>query len=136
MTDSGGAGTTTILIVEDNPLNMKLFKEILELHGYAAIAATDGSSGLAMARERRPDVILLDIQLPQMSGFEVVRSLKKDPDLCAIPVVAVTAHAMAGDEAMILEAGCEEYLTKPVTIEQLVEVVGHYAPAGDVASDE
>jgi two-component system cell cycle response regulator DivK len=137
MSSSGNldAGAKIVLIIEDNPLNMKLFKEVLELHGYDAVAAEDGSSGLALARERRPDVVLLDIQLPMMSGFEVLRHLKQDPDLQSVPVIAVTAHAMAGDESTILGAGCEEYLTKPVSIERLIEVVGHYASVGAVASE-
>ena len=132
---NAGAGAKTVLIVEDNPLNLKLFKEVLELHGYVTVAATDGSSGLALAREYRPDVILMDIQLPNMSGFEVIRRLKLDPDLQSIPVVAVTAHAMVGDESTIRLTGCEEYLTKPVSIERLLEVVARYATVGAVASD-
>ncbi len=129
------AGAKTVLIVEDNPLNMKLFKEILELHGYVTVAAADGGSALALVRTTRPDVILMDIQLPNMSGFEVIRHLKQDPNLQSIPVVAVTAHAMVGDESTVRLAGCEEYLTKPVSIERLLEVVARYAPADAAASD-
>ncbi len=129
------AGAKTVLIVEDNPLNMKLFKEILELHGYVTVAAADGGSALALARTTRPDVILMDIQLPNMSGFEVIRHLKQDPNLQSIPVVAVTAHAMVGDESAVRLAGCEEYLTKPVSIERLLEVVARYAQAGAAAPD-
>ena len=129
------AGAKTVLIVEDNPLNMKLFKEILELHGYVTVAAADGGSALALVRTKRPDVILMDIQLPNMSGFEVIRHLKQDPNLQSIPVVAVTAHAMVGDESTVRLAGCEEYLTKPVSIERLLEVVARYAPTGAAAPD-
>ena len=129
------ASAKTVLIVEDNPLNMKLFKEILELHGYVTVAAPDGNSGLALARDKRPDVILMDIQLPNMSGFEVIRRLKQDPELQSIPVIAVTAHAMVGDESAVRLTGCEEYLTKPVSIERLIKVVAQYAPAGTVTPD-
>ena len=137
MSHSGNAdaGAKTVLIVEDNPLNMKLFKEILELHGYVTVAAADGASALVLARTTRPDVILMDIQLPNMSGFEVIRHLKQDPNLQSIPVVAVTAHAMVGDESTVRLAGCEEYLTKPVSIVRLLEVVARYAPVGAAAPD-
>ncbi len=135
LSGNADAGAKTVLIVEDNPLNMTLFKEILELHGYLTVAAADGDSGLALARTKRPDVILMDIQLPNMSGFEVIRHLKQDPNLQSIPVVAVTAHAMVGDESTVRLAGCEEYLTKPVSIERLLEVVARYAPAGAAAPD-
>src|SRR5262249_16219349 len=99
----------TVLIVEDNELNMKLFHDLLEAHGYATIGTRNGIEALDLARKHRPDLILMDIQLPEISGLEVTRRLKDDHDLGHIPVVAVTAFAMKGDEERILAGGCEAY---------------------------
>ena len=105
------AKTKTVLIVEDNELNMKLFHDLLDAHGYNILQTKDGMEALDIAREHHPDLILMDIQLPQVSGLEVTKWIKDDPELRAIPVVAVTAFAMKGDEERIREGGCEAYLS-------------------------
>jgi two-component system cell cycle response regulator DivK len=116
----------TVLIVEDNELNMKLFHDLLEAHGYQTIATRNGIEALDLARKYRPDLILMDIQLPEVSGLEVTKWLKDDPDLKAIPVVAVTAFAMKGDEERIREGGCEAYLSKPISVGKFIETVRHF----------
>ena len=104
------AKTKTVLIVEDNELNMKLFHDLLDAHGYNILQTKDGMEALDIAREHHPDLILMDIQLPEVSGLEVTKWLKEDESLKAIPVVAVTAFAMKGDEEVIRQGGCEAYL--------------------------
>ena len=106
----------TVLIVEDNELNMKLFHDLLEAHGYATVGTRNGIEALELARKHRPDLIIMDIQLPEVSGLEVTKWLKDDPELKTIPVVAVTAFAMKGDEEHIREGGCEAYLSKPISV--------------------
>ncbi|MEO8811971.1 MAG: response regulator [Caulobacteraceae bacterium] len=113
----------TILIVEDNELNMKLFHDLLEAHGYEVLQTGEGLAALGLARDRRPDLIVMDIQLPAISGLEVTRWLKEDPALADIPVVAVTAFAMKGDEARIMEGGCEAYIAKPISVGYFLETV-------------
>lgn len=113
----------TVLIVEDNDLNMKLFHDLLEAHGYATIQTKDGMEAMKLAREKRPDLILMDIQLPEISGLEVTKWLKEDPDLRRIPVVAVTAFAMKGDEEKIRQGGCEAYIAKPISVVKFLETV-------------
>ncbi len=113
----------TVLIVEDNELNMKLFHDLLEAHGYATLEARHGIEALALARKHRPDLILMDIQLPEISGLEVTKQLKDDESLRHIPVVAVTAFAMKGDEERILAGGCEAYLSKPISVGKFIETV-------------
>ncbi len=113
----------TVLIVEDNDLNMKLFHDLLEAHGYATIQTKDGMEAMKLAREHRPDLILMDIQLPEISGLEVTKWLKEDPDLRRIPVVAVTAFAMKGDEEKIRQGGCEAYIAKPISVVKFLETV-------------
>ena len=103
-----------VLIVEDNELNMKLFNDLLEAHGYETLQTKDGFKALELAREHTPDLILMDIQLPEVSGLEVTKWLKDDETLSAIPVVAVTAFAMRSDEERVREAGCEAYMSKPI----------------------
>src|SRR5207249_11190404 len=105
-----------VLIVEDNDLNMKLFNDLLEAHGYFTLQTKDGVEALRMARLHRPDLILMDIQLPEVSGLEVTKWLKEDDDLRAIPVIAVTAFAMKGDEEKIRDGGCEAYIAKPISV--------------------
>lgn len=112
-----------VLIVEDNELNMKLFHDLLEAHGYETIQTRNGRDALDLAREHRPDLVLMDIQLPEVSGLEVTRWLKEDPDLCLIPVVAVTAYAMKGDEERIRQGGCEAYISKPISVLGFMETV-------------
>lgn len=119
----------TILIVEDNELNMKLFNDLLEAHGYGVIQTRDGLSALELARENRPDLILMDIQLPEVSGIEVTKWLKEDDDLRHIPVIAVTAFAMKGDEEKIREGGCEAYISKPISVVSFLETIDRFARA-------
>ena len=117
------AMTKSVLIVEDNELNMKLFRYLLEAHGYKTIETRDGMEALALARAHHPDLILMDIQLPEVSGLEVTKWLKEDDTLRSIPVVAVTAFAMKGDEEKIREGGCESYIAKPISVASFVETV-------------
>src|SRR5215213_10029290 len=131
MMQSGDAGRCTarkVLIVEDNALNMKLFNDLLEAHGYAVLQARDGREVLSIARLHRPDLILMDIQLPEISGLEITKRLKADEELLGIPVVAVTAFAMKGDEEKIRQGGCEGYIAKPISIAGFMKVVEHHLP--------
>ena len=116
----------TVLIVEDNELNMKLFHDLLEAHGYSPIGTRNGIEALDLARKHRPDLILMDIQLPEVSGLEVTKRLKDDQDLRHIPVVAVTAFAMKGDEERVLAGGCEAYLSKPISVGKFIETVRRF----------
>ena len=116
----------TVLIVEDNELNMKHFHDLLEAHGYAILQTKDGIEAMKIARQKRPDLILMDIQLPEVSGLEVTKWLKEDPDLRAIPVVAVTAFAMKGDEDKIRQGGCEAYIAKPISVAKFLETVQRF----------
>jgi two-component system, cell cycle response regulator DivK len=113
---SATASSKVILIVEDNELNMKLFHDLLDAHGYTTLQTRNGREALELARAHRPSLILMDIQLPEVSGLEVTRWLKDDPDLRDIPVVAVTAFAMKGDEERIRSGGCEAYISKPISV--------------------
>ena len=122
--------TKTVLIVEDNELNMKLFNDLLEANGRATLRAKSGVEALKIAREHKPDLILMDIQLPEVSGLEVTRWLKEDPELRHIPVVAITAFAMKGDEEKILQGGCEGYLSKPISVAKFLETVNAFLAEG------
>ncbi|HLY54552.1 MAG TPA: response regulator [Stellaceae bacterium] len=113
----------TILIVEDNDLNMKLFHDLLEAHGYGTIQTKDGIEALRLAQQYRPDLILMDIQLPEISGLEVTKWIKEDDELKAIPVIAVTAFAMKGDEEKMREGGCEAYLAKPISVAHFIKTL-------------
>lgn len=117
----------TVLVVEDNYLNMKLFHDLLKMGGYNVLQAKDGMEGWRMAREQRPDLILMDIQLPGVSGLEVTKWLKDDEHLKSIPVVAITAFAMKGEEAKIREGGCDAYIVKPISLSDLLETVERFA---------
>ncbi|MGA0606900.1 response regulator [Phenylobacterium sp. VNQ135] len=112
-----------VLIVEDNELNMKLFHDLLEAQGYETIETREGLAALSLAREHRPDLILMDIQLPEISGLEVTKWLKEDDELAKIPVVAVTAFAMKGDEERIREGGCEAYISKPISVSHFLDTI-------------
>ncbi len=114
------------MIVEDNELNMKLFHDLLESRGYDIIETRDGMEALKMARSERPDLILMDIQLPEVSGLEVTKWIKEDDDLKAIPIIAVTAFAMKGDEEKIREGGCEAYIAKPISVTNFLETVAQF----------
>src|SRR5271167_1645992 len=115
-----------VLIVEDNDLNMKLFNDLLEAHGYNTLQTRDGIEALKLARQHRPDLILMDIQLPEISGLEVTKWLKEDDDLRAIPVIAVTAFAMKGDEEKIRSGGCEAYIAKPISVTSFLRTVERF----------
>ena len=115
-----------VLIVEDNELNMKLFHDLLDAQGYATLETREGLQALSLARQHRPDLILMDIQLPEISGLEVTKWLKEDDDLSHIPVIAVTAFAMKGDEERIREGGCEAYLSKPISVGLFLDTVRRF----------
>ena len=113
----------TILIVEDNELNMKLFNDLLEAHGYRTLQTRSGREALELTRRHNPDLILMDIQLPEVSGLQVTQWIKEDEALRHIPVIAITAFAMKGDEEKIRQGGCEAYLSKPISILKFLETV-------------
>ena len=119
----------TVLIVEDNELNMKLFNDLLEAHGYATLKTSHGIEAMELARAHRPDLILMDIQLPEVSGLEVTRWLKADEELKSIPVIAITAFAMKGDEERIREGGCEAYMSKPISVAKFIATIRTYLEA-------
>ena len=124
----------TVLIVEDNELNMKLFHDLLDAHGFATVQTRSGLDALALARQHKPDVILMDIQLPEVSGLEVTKWLKDDDDLRAIPVIAVTAFAMKGDEDRIRSGGCQAYISKPISVAGFLETVRRFTGTAVVAA--
>ncbi|MFC1933972.1 response regulator [Chloroflexota bacterium] len=117
-----------ILIVDDEPKNLKLFGDLLRKFGYTTIEATDGKQGVELAKARKPDLILMDIMMPNMDGIEATRTLKADASTGSIPIVALTSYAMAGDKERILQAGCDEYITKPVDIKEFLKKVAEYSP--------
>lgn len=116
----------TVLIVEDNELNMKLFNDLLEAHGYITLQSRSGMEAIDLARAHKPDLILMDIQLPEVSGLEVTKWIKEDDDLKAIPVIAVTAFAMKGDEERIRQGGCEAYISKPISVTSFLKTVSSF----------
>ncbi|WP_147303775.1 response regulator [Parvularcula marina] len=118
--------TKTVLVVEDNELNMKLFHDLLDVQGYRVLQAMNGPDALILAREHMPDLILMDIQLPEQSGLDVTREIKADEELRAIPVIAVTAFAMKSDEQRIRDGGCEDYIAKPISVPVFLEKVKRY----------
>ena len=125
----------TILIIEDNPTNLELAKDLLEAAGFIVLSANEAEEGLRVARQILPDLILMDISLPGMDGLSATRELKCDPATTHIPVVALTAHAMRGDEQSALEVGCAGYLTKPIATRDFVATLHRWlgpAPASDV----
>ena len=120
------AASKTILIVEDNELNMKLFHDLIQAQGYNILQTKDGMDALKLARQHKPDLILMDIQLPEVSGLEVTKWIKEDDELRAIPVIAVTAFAMKGDEERIRQGGCEAYVSKPISVPKFLETIKTY----------
>ena len=115
-----------VMIVEDNELNMKLFRDLIEATGYETVRTRNGLEALDLARAHKPDLILMDIQLPEVSGLEVTKWFKEDEDLRAIPVIAVTAFAMKGDEEVIRQGGCEAYISKPISVTSFLETVRRF----------
>ena len=112
-----------ILIVEDNPQNMRLIEMTLRAKGYILLKAADGEEALDMATGERPDLIIMDIQLPKMNGLEVTRRLRQMPEFSHIPIIAITAYAMKGDKEKFIEAGCDAYLSKPISTRELPKVI-------------
>ena len=118
--------TKTILMVEDNELNMKLVRGLIKIGKYRMLEAIDAESGIEQIREQRPDLVLMDIQLPGMDGLSATKIIKEDPSLKDIPIVALTSYAMQGDEEKALEAGCKGYIAKPINTRKFLETVAHY----------
>jgi len=117
--DSLDMNSPKILYIEDNPENRLLVRRILEAEGYNVVEAVDGPSGLEAARASPPDLILLDINLPEMDGYELVRRLRQIPGLANTPIIALTAYALKGDRERILAAGCDGYIQKPIDVDSL-----------------
>jgi len=127
--------TKTVLIVEDNELNMKLFHDLLEAHGIQTLETRNGMEVMDIARKDKPDLILMDIQLPEVSGLDVTKWLKGDDELKHIPVIAVTAFAMKGDEEKIRQGGCEDYISKPISVSRFLEVIQTYLNKAPAAAE-
>ncbi len=123
--------TKTVLIVEDNELNMKLFHDLLDANGYKTLQTRNGIEALKLAKAHNPDLILMDIQLPEVSGLEVTKWLKEDEELHEIPVIAVTAFAMKGDEERIREGGCEAYISKPISVANFMDTIRQFIGDAD-----
>jgi two-component system cell cycle response regulator DivK len=123
-----GGEARRILIVEDNELNKKLLRDLLAAHGYETLETSDGLDAINLARDGQPDLILMDIQLPDVSGLEVTRWLRDDDRTKRIPIIAVTAFAMQGDERRALDSGCDAYLSKPIMIRHLLQTVADHLP--------
>jgi two-component system, cell cycle response regulator DivK len=120
-----------ILIVEDQEDNRAILRDVLSIAGYELIEAVDGGEGVELAQKERPDLILMDIQLPVLDGYEATRRIKANPELKAIPIIAVTSYALSGDEARARAAGCDGYVTKPFSPRQLLAKVREYLPGGE-----
>ena len=120
--------TGRVLVVEDNEDNRRILRDLLTSAGYALVYAEDGEQALIVAARERPDLILMDIQLPLLDGYETTRRLKKNPVLCHIPVIAVTSYALSGDDVKAKEAGCDAYVTKPFSPRQLLQEVRKFIP--------
>lgn len=118
--------TKKVLIVEDNELNMKLFQDLLEAHGIETVQTNEGRKAFDMTMEHKPDLIIMDIQLPEISGLEITKLLKEEDELKNIPVIAVTAFAMKGDEQKIRDGGCEDYVSKPISVSNFIQTVKHH----------
>ena len=123
--------TKTILVIEDNELNMKLVNGLIGIGKYRMLQAQDAESGIEIIHEQRPDLVLMDIQLPGMDGLTATKILKEDPDLKNIPIVALTSYAMQGDKEKALEAGCVGYITKPIDTRKFLKTLSQYLKNGD-----
>ena len=124
--DTSHTAPKTVLVVEDNELNLKLLKDLLEYQGYRVITTRLGKPALGLARQYKPDLILMDIQLPDISGMEATQRLKSDEETRDIPIIAVTAFAMSGDEAKILASGCDGYIAKPFNVADFLTIVARW----------
>lgn len=120
-----------ILVVEDQDDNRRILRDLLTSAGYEMVEAVTGKEGVAMAEAHRPDLILMDIQLPEIDGYEATRRIKADPALQPIPIIAVTSYALSGDDATAYEAGCNDYVTKPFSPRQLLAKIRELLPPGD-----
>jgi two-component system cell cycle response regulator DivK len=120
------SGAPRILVVEDNPMNLELVRDILTAEGYEVLEAADGATGVAIATLERPALILMDLQLPRLDGLEAARLIRADPRLAGIPIVAVTAHAMKGDDEKARAAGCDGFVTKPIQVRDFVATVAAF----------
>ncbi len=128
--------SNVVLIVEDNAQNMMMMRDLLQVQGYEVLQACNGRQGWDLAREHRPDLILMDIQLPDVSGLEVTKWLKADENLKSVPIIAVTAFAMKGDRELMLRMGCDGYVSKPISVPDFLRILEYYfapAPAGTAA---
>jgi two-component system cell cycle response regulator DivK len=123
----------TILVVEDNEKNLKLVRDVLQFAGFEVVAASTAEQGVAMAIERPPDLVLMDLQLPGMDGTEALRRLRESPHTCRVPVVAVTAFAMKDDRERALSAGFDGYLEKPISVQALPAQVRSFLPSQEVS---
>ena len=123
-----------VLVVEDNELNMKLFCDLLDAHGYTAIESRDGLRAVELAKTEMPDLIIMDIQLPEVSGLDLTRWIKDDSKIAKIPVMAVTAFAMRQDEQHVREAGCEAYMSKPIQMEPFIRTVEQLIASREAAN--
>jgi two-component system, cell cycle response regulator DivK len=117
-----------VLVIEDNPMNMELAVDLLEVAGYEVLQATKAMDGIGVARAQHPDLILMDLGLPDMNGLQAAKILKEDPITIGIPIVALTAHSMPGDEATVIKAGFDGYISKPIDTRQFVRTLGKYLP--------
>jgi len=122
----------TVLVVEDNDLNSKLLNDLLQYQGYTVVTTRFGEAALELARRYKPDAILMDIQLPDISGMEATRRIKADQETRTIPIIAVTAFAMPGDEANILASGCDAYVSKPFNVSEFLNLVDHWTGRTDL----
>ena len=125
------SGRRTILVVEDQEDNRTILRDLLNHAGFDVLEAVTGEEGVRAAEAHRPDLILMDIQLPLLDGYEATRQIKAQPELRAIPIVAVTSYALSGDEEKARAAGCDGYITKPFSPRQLLATVRSYLPAGE-----
>ncbi|MEM6626461.1 MAG: response regulator [Pseudomonadota bacterium] len=125
--------TKKVLVVEDNELNMKLFCDLLDAFGFETLESRDGLKAIDLAREHQPDLIIMDIQLPEVSGLDITRWIKDDETISAIPVLAVTAFAMRQDEEHVREAGCEAYMSKPIQMTPFIDTVKRLTSASETA---
>ncbi len=116
------------LVIEDNPMNMELAVDLLEVAGYEVLQATNAMDGISLARAQHPDLILMDLGLPDMDGLHATKILKEDPSTIGIPIVALTAHSMPTDEAMVIKTGCDGYISKPIDTRQFVRTLEKYLP--------
>lgn len=118
--------TATILYIEDNPLNMRLVRKLVKSFGYNMIEAVDGITGLEMVKHEKPDLVLVDLNLPGMDGLEIARIMKNTPELASIPTIALTANAMHGDRERCLAAGCDAYIAKPIARQELYNALNRF----------